>query len=368
MNDIQQSGDAIMALGALPKPRDKSEDQYLASRVMADFTTANLNQPVSLWDCRSEPIMQGQLGACGQFGAVEGAYVTRNAARKAKGFNADAQLAHPGFLYEKFREKQGWLWRDTGSWPSFGLDWLMQDTPLLSKTPYVSSATHDYQDEVFNDGQTLDYIGGHSPFFVNEGFALERMHNFLSMGSAIVVCCHWADEYFRPVNGVMPEGVQWDPNRGHCWVITDIVDGLAIGPNWWGFFNPGIKRINSKYLGDEIALPFSFFDRTKNSPIMELRAVTAEPIEGVPDPEPIPDPPPGTVPVIKKVKYQGRKKLVVKGNDFHSDGDLLLDNVDTGAVRREDGRFIFKMKGLMGSHTVRIVNPSATSEPFEFTA
>ncbi len=87
----------------------------------------------------------------------------------------------------------------------------------------------------------------------------------------------------------------------------------------------------------------------------------------LPPPVPIPEPSPAATPIITRVKYKAGRKLVVNGMDFHPAGRLILDGDDTGAARHADGRFIYRVKGLIGEHDVRVLNPQKQSDLFAFT-
>jgi len=81
---------------------------------------------------------------------------------------------------------------------------------------------------------------------------------------------------------------------------------------------------------------------------------------------PIPEPLPTDIPDIKVVEYIG-KKLYVRGVNFHSEAELLLNEIDTNVMSQGGTKFVYKKKKMKGSYSVTVVNPkNVQSKPFGF--
>jgi hypothetical protein len=69
---------------------------------------------------------------------------------------------------------------------------------------------------------------------------------------------------------------------------------------------------------------------------------------------------PGSIPVIKKAKYKGGKKLVVTVKNLHPGAVLLVDGIPTGGPP-SGSQFTVKMTLPPGAHEIRVVNPGQIS-------
>ena len=70
---------------------------------------------------------------------------------------------------------------------------------------------------------------------------------------------------------------------------------------------------------------------------------------------------PATIPVIRKIKYKNRKKLIVIGDRFNSAAALFVDGTQMTSSM-EDGQLLVKPIALAaGRHEIRVVNPGGVS-------
>ena len=70
---------------------------------------------------------------------------------------------------------------------------------------------------------------------------------------------------------------------------------------------------------------------------------------------------PATIPVIRKIKYKNRKKLIVIGDRFNSAAALFVDGTQMTSSM-EDGQLIVKPIAVAaGRHEIRVVNPGGVS-------
>jgi hypothetical protein len=325
----------------------------------------NLNVEVSLLKYCPPITSQGGMGSCAQWGVAEADFITRNAAQDRKGNRMNAELAHAGFLYERVRRMRGWFPNDTGSWPSDGFDILLNDKPLASRAPYMQNAAFDYDDNLFRNPKPIDDLQSHRPFFVHEGNALEQLQAALQAGMAVTCCMYWSNAYTDPPGGRLPEGVQWDPNRGHCLTLrgrTPDRGGVVAALNHWTeFWNPGVVALGFDFRPGEVAIPDSFFLPNTNSPIFELRAASPEPVEfeGVIIP-------PETEPVITGVKLKGHKKLFITGSGFHAQAAVSIDGAPQRTKRKDDRLLVPDVRLAIGRRMIRVVNPNATSKAWPY--
>lgn len=373
MAHIVERGGIIMSMATLQKERDPAEDAYMATRTAPPPTTVNLNEPVSLLKYCPSILSQLSVGSCAQFTVAECDFITRNAARAKSGQSLNAELAHPGFLYEQARRKHNWFPRDSGSTVADGFDILLVDKPLLSRFPYQDNAAFDYDDNLFRNPSPIDDLQSHRPFYVAEGNALQQIKSLLDQGWAIGVSMHWTDAYYTPVNGMLPENVSWNPNIGHAMTLrgrTPDHGGLsAVINHWTDRWNPDVVKLGFDFRPGEVAIPDSFFLPGRNSPVFELRAASPEAvvIDPKPEPQPSPDPDPGSTPLITRIRYKNQRKLIVPGENFNSAATLFLDGRETEAVV-DGGRFVLKAIGLTGSHTVQVRNPGGAGDQKQFNA
>lgn len=277
-----------MATGGIPQPHDPNSDKYKASNTFAP-RLVNINQPVSLGVFRPEITNQMTIGSCAQFSAAEAVFTMQNAARGRAGQSLNAQLAHAGFMYERVRRLHDWFPDDTGSWPSDGLDMLMSDSPLMSRHEYVSDARFDYPDPVFVNEKPIDYLKSYRYIYVEDGNALELMHTALDIGCSLIFCMYWPDEYFSPVNGILPEGVKWTPSGGHAisgWGMFPDRGGIVGASNHWtSSWNTAASKLGNGFRAGDVGIPFSFFQKGENSPIFQIIAVSPESIAPLPEPQ-----------------------------------------------------------------------------------
>lgn len=287
MLEIFEENGIIMALGAVPKPRDPAEDKYMAARTMPPLAV-NMNEPISLLQFCPEILNQGILGACAQFSVAEADFITRNGARAKAGQSVNAELAHAGFLYEVTRRRRGWFPRDSGSMPSDGFDVLLTDKPLNSRYQYVQEPGFDYEDRLFTNPAPIDDLASHRPFYVSEGNAVERIKQCLDMRMAVVLCMDWHPSYNSPRDGIMQIVNAGPEYGGHAMTIrgyTPDRGGLfAVINHWSAGWNQAVKNLGFDFRPGEAAMPASFFQATP-SPVWELRAASPEAIQSEPEPE-----------------------------------------------------------------------------------
>jgi len=275
-----------------------------------------------------------------------------------------AQLAHPGYLYERVRKLRGWFPNDSGSYPSDGLDMLMTDTPLMSGYQYIDNPAFDYPDARFVTPTPIDYLQSYRYIYVEEGNALELMHVAIDQGCGLVFCMYWPQAFFNPINGMLPEGVKWTPDDGgHALSGWSMFPGVVGAQNHWtAAWNTDAAKLGSGFRAGDVGIPFSFFRAGQNSPIFQVIAVSPEPV--VPDPLP-----PAPRPVITYGRYKAvPAKLVVFADNTDEGSVLTLDN-GRSVKQVEEGVFVVKQLGMeSGRHSAFVVNSDGQrSEPFTFT-
>jgi hypothetical protein len=208
---------------------------------------------------------------------------------------------------------------------------------------------------------------------------------------------YWHPDYYNPPNGILPEGRAWSPTfGGHAMTIrgyTPDHGGLYATINHWTeLWNPAVRQLGFDFRPGEVAIPVSFFQANKNSPVFELRAASPEPVivvptpapEPEPDPEPLPpkpdpqpeppkpepepQPTPDDVPTITNVKRKGSRKTIVIGTKFHPDATLYIDGLASDAGVSDSGdRFVLRRLEPV-THHLLVQNPSgARSALFTYT-